>query len=119
MSKIKKSTVRVQKTELLDQRKLRPIARRYGISPLSVRELQLGFPEEILKRAADLLIADGLVTVVTIKLRSPQARVDSLNITTELNEPLALSAESDVENLDTDSNDTTGDEKKDEENLDA
>lgn len=119
MSKTKSDTVRVKKTDNLDQRKLNAIARKYGIPPISVRELQLGFTEDVPRAAAEKLERDGFVTVVKSKPRSPQTRADSLSVTTELTEPLALSAESKIEDLDGDSNSTTGDAKEQEEELNA
>lgn len=95
MSKTKKSaTVRVVKTDKLDQIKLNRIARRYGITPISVRELQLGFPEDIPRIAAELLVSDGYVKRVQGKLRPMQERVDSL--TTKPEEAVITSEDNDI-----------------------
>ncbi len=118
MSKTKSDrTVRVIKTSKLDQRKLIGISRQYGIPPISVRELQLGFTEDIPTVAAEKLEADGFVERVTTKKRSPQERVDSLSTTIEASGPLALSKESKTESLDIDPSDTTGDPKETKEIL--
>lgn len=82
----KLDTVRIRKTEQLDQRKLLLIARRYGISPMSVRELQLGYSEDVPKQAAEKLIIAGYVTRVKTRPREMQERVDSL--TTRCNEAI-------------------------------
>lgn len=76
-----KEQIRVKKTDKLDQRKLTRIARKYGVSPLSVRELQLGFSEDIPEKAAELLIEEGYVTEVKTKPRSNNKRVKSLDNT--------------------------------------
>lgn len=72
-----KKTLTVVKTEKLNQRKLTRIANRYNISPASVRELQLGFTEEIPEQAAIKLIKKGFVTKSKDELRDQQSRVDS------------------------------------------
>lgn len=86
MSKTK--TVRVEKTDKLNQRKLNVIARRYGIPPISVRELQQGYPEEVPVIAAEQLERDGYVKRVKTKPRTAQERVDSL--TTEQTEAVVM-----------------------------
>jgi hypothetical protein len=82
----KPKTVRVQKTEQLDQRKLQRIARRFGIAPISVRELQLGYTEDVPEAAAKQLEEAGFVKRVKTKPRTQQDRVDSL--TTQHTEPV-------------------------------
>jgi len=78
MAKTKKTTILVEKTDQLNQKKLLRIARRYGVSPMSLRELQLGYSEELPCAAANRLIKDGYVKCVKSKPRSSQQRVDSL-----------------------------------------
>ncbi len=112
--KIEKSTIRVKKTRRLDQRKLKSIARRYGISPMSVRELQLGYPEEILRAAAERLIKAGYVTRVQSKLREQQIRVDTL--TTEDKEPVTTSDDIDTKTISVPKNET-GDLQDEEEQI--
>ena len=98
MNKVK--TKRVKKTEKLDQRKLKRIANRYGITPISVRELQLGYPEELPVEAANRLIQDGFVKEVKTKLRTQSIRVK--NLTSEYNKPTITSE--DEEKIDIDNN---------------
>lgn len=105
MSKTEKSTVRVKKTRKLNQRKLRSIARRYNISPMSVRELQLGFPEEIPRAAAERLIKAGYVTCAQSKLRVQQVRIDAL--TTENKETVTTSDDIDTKIISVPENETS------------
>jgi len=97
MNKVRKNMVRVKKTEKLDQVKLNRIARKYNISPLSVRELQLGFPEEIPVVAVEKLEKDGYVTRVKSKLRSPQERMNPS--TTKYIEPIVTSDDIEIETI--------------------
>lgn len=110
----KTSTVRVEKTEKLDQRKLKVVANRYGIAPINVRELQLGFSEDIPRVAAELLEKDGFVKRVKSKPRPMQERVDSL--TTEHTEPIATVDDETVVTADGDDG-TTSDPVEEEEHL--
>lgn len=89
MSRVKKDTVRVIKTQGLAQIKLVRIARKYGISAISVRELLLGHPEEIPRVVAEQLIAGGYVVRVNTKLRTQQERVSV--ITSEDKSPTTTS----------------------------
>ena len=113
----KDKLVRVEKTDKLNQMKLQRIARRYNITPISVREIQLGFPEDIPVAAADLLVKDGYVKRVKADIRSNQVRVDSLAPkTTELTEPVTNVDDLDV--LAADGGDSvTGDPKTNEEQV--
>lgn len=72
-------TIRVVKTSKFDQTQIGRIARRYDIPPLNVRELHLGYPEEIPRVAAEQLIAAGYARRVKTQLRSSQERKDSLS----------------------------------------
>ena len=115
MSKSKKDTVRVQKTDKLNQRKLVRFARRYKVSPISVRELQLGHTEELPRAVAEKLEHAGYVTRVKSKPRDQQERVDDLQ-TTELNEPVETSdAEETVIVKENVEDDVTGDLEDEEE----
>ena len=89
MSRVKKDTVRVIKIQGLAQVKLVRIARKYGISAISVRELLLGHPEEIPRVVAEQLIADGYVVQVNSKLRTQQERISV--ITSEDKSPTTTS----------------------------
>ncbi len=53
--------VKVIKTRRLNQRKLQRMARKFAIAPIVVRELQLGYVEELDERAAAALIKAGYV----------------------------------------------------------
>lgn len=96
MSKTK--SVLVKKTDKLNQRKLNRIARQYGITPINVRELQLGYPEKIPVEAAELLIADGFVTKVKGSSRTAQEKVDAL--TTESVNSIVTTEDSDIDAID-------------------
>lgn len=87
MSNPKSETVKVQKTSRLNQRKLNRVARRYNITPICVREIQLGFVQELPLEAAELLKADGYVTFVTTEPRPYQEQVDSLQTIAGEKEP--------------------------------
>ncbi|MFA7286916.1 MAG: hypothetical protein WC052_04635 [Patescibacteria group bacterium] len=112
--KLDKTMVRVIKTDQLNQRKLKMIANRYGISPISVRELQLGFVEEIPRVAADRLETDGYVVRTKDKPRVAQARVDSL--TTDPMEPVETAEDTNVQSVSTEAL-MTGDPDNDEEHI--
>lgn len=125
----KPKTVRVEKTDKINQRKLSHVARRYNIPPISVREIQLGYPEDIPALAANMLIKDGLVKPVSTGIRSNQERVDSLtarekvrpvepeekpeepetDLTMTDDEPVMSSDDGDSFSFDGDDNDTTAD----------
>ena len=98
MNKVK--TKRVEKTDKLNQRKLKRIANHYGIPPISVRELQLGFPEDLPVEAANRLIKDGFVKSAKTKLRTKDIRVK--NLTPEFNKPTITSEDKKVFNIDND-----------------
>ena len=122
-------TVRVKKTDKINQRKLSHVARRYNIPPISVREIQLGYPEDIPALAANMLIKDGLVQPVKTELRTNQERVDSLtakektkpvepvekpeepetDLTMTDDEPVVSGDDDDSFSFDGDDNDTTAD----------
>ncbi len=80
--------VQVLKTSAINQRKLVAVARRYGISPLDVRELQLGFAIEVSESVAQQLVDGGLAKISKKKVRSMQDKVDALTP-----EPLTESVE--------------------------
>jgi hypothetical protein len=81
MNKSKK--VAIQKTDKLDGQKLHPIAARYNIAPIDVRELQLGFTIEVFAGAADEMIAASMAKKAKDEPRSPQEKVDALTVTPE------------------------------------
>lgn len=54
-------TIKVVKTDRLDQKKLRRVARRYHLAPIVIRELQLGYTEELEEHVALKMIEAGLV----------------------------------------------------------
>lgn len=76
----KPKTVKVVKTNKLNQQKLVKIARRYNIPPISVRELQLGFTEAIPEAAANKLIEDGFVKKSKARKRTEQEKVDNFTV---------------------------------------
>ena len=99
----KSKTKRVEKTDKLDQRKLVRIGRRYGVPPISIRELQLGHPEDLPIEVANLLIEDGFVKVVKTKKRIAQDRLNPLNKT-------ATMVDNKIENLEDMTNKNNSDE---------
>lgn len=56
--------VKITRTDRILQRKLTRMARRYAVSPLDLRELQLGETIEVCEKAAQLMAAAGLVKIV-------------------------------------------------------
>lgn len=70
--------VRVVKTDQLHQRKLRKIARRYGVTPAEVRELQLGNSVDIHPKAAERMEQDGYVKRTRSKPRPVADRLNTL-----------------------------------------
>ena len=97
MSKLK--IVRVIKTDTLNQNKLTRISRKFGVSPLSVRELQLGYSEEIPERAANQLIKAGYVKRTKEKTRPHQERVDSITTTVDKTPVLTTDDDGDTLNI--------------------
>ena len=79
-TKPQKGTMRVIKTgNSIKQLKLNALNRRFDIAPISARELQLGFPEELPTNMAQELIDAGYVKKVTTEMRTQQERVDALS----------------------------------------
>ena len=78
MSKSKSETVRVVKTDNLNQRKLTRIARRYNVTPEDVRELQLGHSVDICPRAAEHMERDGFVKPTRSRPRPKPERLNKL-----------------------------------------
>jgi hypothetical protein len=104
MSKRNSGLVCVIKTDKLNQQKLSHMARRYGVPPISVRELQLGYPEELPVSMVVDLERDGYVTRTKNKLRTMQEKVQTaagVIITTADTDDLSDSTDTDVVTGDT------------------
>ena len=71
-------TIKVVKTDRLNQKKLRRIARRYHLAPIVIRELQLGYTEELEEHVALKMIEAGLVQKAKKKDDDPRSMQDKI-----------------------------------------
>jgi len=113
MNKPKSTKITVVKTDKLNQRKLVRIARRFNISPMSVRELQLGFPETLSRAAAEALIIAGYVKKVKSKkeVRNNTTRIKDYS-TNNTKSIVAEDKNTVIINNDVENNDNTNNNKK-------
>ena len=65
-----KTEKKIVKTDKIDGMKISRICRKYNVSPLDMRDLQLGYVISISKTAADELMKNGLAKVTKEKLPS-------------------------------------------------
>ena len=80
-------TIRVIKTDRLNRKKLKRVARRYGVAPIAVRELQLGYVEELPESVALKMIEAGLVQRAKKKKDGdPREMQDKVNVITPTEE---------------------------------
>jgi len=71
-------TIKVVKTDRLNQKKLQRIARRYHLAPIVIRELQLGYTEELEEHVALKMIQAGLVQKAKKKDDGPRSMQDKV-----------------------------------------
>lgn len=68
----KKTEKKIVKTDKIDGMKISRICRKYNVSPLDMRDLQLGYAVLVSRKAADELIENGLAASTKEKL--PEVR---------------------------------------------
>jgi hypothetical protein len=114
-------TKRIVKTGKADQRRVKRLARRFGVAPIDIRELQGGFVVELPAPVAEKMIGAGFAKSAKKKPRSQQERVNGINTAdtadTEVTNTLVDAADNTTEEIVT-SVDVIPDDK-DKEELDA
>jgi len=106
--------LKVEKTDRLDQQKPSRMQREYGVSPISIKELQLGHIEELPDAIVYRLERDGYVKRIRVKPRLQQKRADVL--TTENTESVITIDDTKIETIE-DVNGITCDSKEEKEQI--